>query len=164
MGATMAVVSGVATLASVSQQRKAFQLQAAQFEEQKEMSKLQTGADVIAREQSLFYQLATLSASTAARGGVVSQTEGTQGAFVRGEKKLAANDIRNIKLMGFTQQRNFGLSAAQARASGKSALMSGLASATGTIAGTAMKAPPGKAGYKPGTIGAFGQQLKNEWS
>ena len=30
----MAVVSGVATLASVSQQRKAFQAQAAQFEEQ----------------------------------------------------------------------------------------------------------------------------------
>ena len=83
---------------------------------------------------------------------------------MRGERKLAANDIRNIKLMGFTQQRNFGLSAAQARASGKSALMSGLASATGTIAGTAMKSP-GKAGaYKPGTMRAFGQQIKSEWS
>ena len=150
MGATMAVVSGVATLASVSQQRRAFQAQAAQFEEQKEMSSSRLALTLLLGAKPV------LSACHTKRiyGGswcCCNPTEGTQGAFVRGEKKLAANDIRNIKLMGFTQQRNFGLSAAQARASGKSALMSGLASATGTIAGTAVKAPGKAGGYKPGT-------------
>ncbi len=160
MGATMAVASAGVTLMAANQQRKAFQMQAAQYEEQREMSKLQTDADVLARQNSLFYQLSSLNAAQAGGNVSVGNFGDSGSAFRTNEKKLASNDIRNIKLMGYTQQRNFGLSAAMARSSAQSSMLSGIAGATGTIGGAVMKSP----GPRPGTFSAFRRQIKNEWT
>ena len=160
MGATMAVASAGVTLMAANQQRKAFQMQAAQYEEQREMSKLQTDADVLARQNSLFYQLSSLNAAQAGGNVSVGNFGDSGSAFRTNEKKLASNDIRNIKLMGYTQQRNFGLSAAMARSSAQSSMRSGIAGATGTIGGAGMKSP----GPRPGTFSAFRRQIKNEWT
>ena len=96
MGATMAVASAGVTLMAANQQRKAFQMQAAQYEEQKEMSKLQTDADVLARQNSLFYQLSSLNAAQAGGNVSVGNFGDSGSAFRTNEKKLASNDIRNI--------------------------------------------------------------------
>ena len=160
MGATASIVSAGVALASANQQRKAYQMQAAQYGEQLELSKLQADADVLARQNNLFYQIASLNASTAGSGGVVGNYGDSSDAFGTNERKLAANDIRNIKIMGYSTQRQFGLSQAMARSSAQSAMLGGLSSAAGTIGATAIKTP----GPNRGTLTGFRDQLRKEWT
>lgn len=158
MGATMAVASAGVTLVGAMQQRAAYRMQARQFEEQKEMAGLQMGADVISRENNLFSILASLDASSASRG-VVGGPSGNTG-LRSGENKYAAQDIRNIKIMGYSNMRNFGLSAASAKMSGRAAVTSALGSAGSAIGGASLKTP----GPTQGTLTGFKTQLQREWS
>lgn len=160
MGATAAIVSAGVALAAANQQRKAYQMESAQLGEQKELAKLQSSADAIARDQNLFYQLASLNASTAGSGGVVGNYGDSSDAFGTNERKLAANDIRNIKIMGYSTQRQFGLSQAMARSGGQSAMLTGLAKAGGSIGSAALQSP----GPNEGTLSAFRTQLRKEWT
>ena len=157
MGATMAVASAGVTLVGAMQQRAAYRMQARQSEEQKEMAGLQMGAEVNQREKTLLAILAGLDASSASRG-VVGGPNANQGLRL-GEKQYANQDIRNIKIMGYSNMRNFGLSAASSRMSGRAAITSALGSSFGTIGSVAAKSPGGGSNFS-----AFRQQLKNELS
>lgn len=162
MGASMALASVGVTLVGAMQQRAAFRMQARQAEEQKEMAGLQMGADVISRENNLFSILASLDTSSASRG-VVGGPTGNTGLRL-GENKYSDQDIRNIKIMGYSNMRNFGLSAASAKMSGRAAMTSALGSSAGTIGGAVLGSPGVKGGPEAGTFSAFRTQLRKEFT
>lgn len=134
MGGAMALqVAGLGlTFMSMQQQRKAYEMEAASYREQAEMNKIEALQQENERNSQLRRQLAALGTSMSAQG-VALGTSASVSALEEDERKMAANDIASIRLMGQSQRRKYGLSAAGAKAGAKGALYSGATQIAGGI-------------------------------
>jgi len=119
-------------LMAMQQQRKSYEMEAASYREQAEMNKIEALQQENERNRQLRIQLAALGTSMSAQG-VALGTSASVSAIEEDEKQLARSDIESIRLMGMSQRRRYGLSAAGSRAAGRGALYGGLASAAGGI-------------------------------
>jgi len=97
------------------------------------MAKIEAGQQEEARRLLLRKQLASLGTSMSSQG-VALGTSPSVLALGDDEKKLANQDIANIRLMGLANRRKYELSAAGSRAAGKAAVLGGFAK---TAAGAA---------------------------
>ena len=131
MGVGLQVASLFVGLQAAQMQKQAYEAQAAAYEEQKEMAKIEAAQQESSRRDVLRRQLASLGTSMSSQG-VALGTSPSVLALADDEKKLAKQDIANIRLMGMSNRRKYELSASGARAAGSSAQMSGFAkTATG---------------------------------
>ncbi len=131
MGVGLQVASLFVGLQAAQMQKQAYEAQAAAYEEQKEMAKIEAAQQESSRRDVLRRQLASLGTSMSSQG-VALGTSPSVLALADDEKKLAKQDIANIRLMGMSNRRKYELSASGARAAGSSAQMAGFAkTATG---------------------------------
>jgi|TARA_R100000149_G_scaffold46600_1_gene18792 DNA-binding transcriptional regulator PaaX len=140
MGATVALQAAglFVGLQAARAQAQVYEAQAQAYEEQKEMAKIESSQMEAERRDLLRRQLASLGTSMSSQG-VALGTSPSVLALAEDEKKLAKNDIANIKLMGLTNRRKYALSASGARAGARATTIGGFAkTATGaaTIIGT----------------------------
>lgn len=134
MGAAVALqAAGLGlTFMSMQQQRKSYEMEAASYREQAEMNKIEALQQENERNAQLRRQLAALGTSMSAQG-VALGTSASVSALEEDERRMAASDISSIRLMGMSQRRKYGLSAAGAKAGGKAALYSGATQIAGGI-------------------------------
>lgn len=119
-------------LQAAKAQAQAYEAQAQAYEEQKEMAKIESSQMEAERRNLLRRQLASLGTSMSSQG-VALGTSPSVLALAEDEKKLAKNDIANIKLMGLSNRRKYALSAAGARAGAQATRIGAFAkTATGT--------------------------------
>tara|TARA_R100001463_G_scaffold30894_6_gene70116 strand:+ start:601 stop:1017 length:417 start_codon:yes stop_codon:yes gene_type:complete len=133
MGVGLQVASLVMTMKAANMQKSAYEMEARSYEEQKEMAKIEAGQQEEARRLLLRKQLASLGTSMSSQG-VALGTSPSVLALGDDEKKLANQDIANIRLMGLANRRKYELSAAGSRAAGKAVVLGGFAK---TAAGAA---------------------------
>ena len=166
MGSTMAIVSAGVSLIAAKQKSDAYKLQAQSYEEQRKQRKIEMQSQVLARERTLFAQMAALRASAASRGGAIG-TGGSNAALRLNEQNMAALDVNKIRVMGYSDMRRLSIGSAISRQSAKSAMTSGVAGAIGTI-GTGIQNAPGYSapGSKnvvgAGTTKGFFKSLRSE--
>ena len=117
MGASVALQAAglFVGLQAAKAQAKAYEAQAQAYEEQKEMAKIEASQQEADRRDMLRRQLASLGTNMSSQG-VALGTSPSVLALAEDEKKLAKNDIANIKLMGLSNRRKYALSASGARA------------------------------------------------
>lgn len=134
MGGAMALqAAGLGlTFLSMQQTRKSYEMEAASYREQAEMNKIEALQQENERNAQLRRQLAALGTSMSAQG-VALGTSASVSALEEDERKMAANDIASIRLMGQSQRRKYGLSAAGSKAAGKAALYSGATQIAGGV-------------------------------
>lgn len=131
MGVGLQVASLMMTMKATNMQKSVYEMEARSYEEQKEMAKIEAGQQEEARRLLLRKQLASLGTSMSSQG-VALGTSPSVLALADDEKKLAKQDISNIRLMGLSNRRKYELSAAGSRAAGKAAVLGGFAkTATG---------------------------------
>ena len=133
MGASVALQAAglFVGLQAARAQAQAYEAQAQAYEEQKQLSKIDALQQEADRRDLLRRQLASLGTSMSSQG-VALGTSPSVLALADDEKKLAKQDIANIRLMGMSNRRKYELSASGARAAGSSAQMAGFAkTATG---------------------------------
>ena len=118
--AAMSVAQGI-------QANKAYQAEAAQYEEQAETARVAAIQDEAARRRELAKILATQQAVRAGSGQDVFS--GTGAALRKSTIDAAERDILTAQVNYLSRQRSFGLGADQARASGTGALIGGFAGA-----------------------------------
>jgi hypothetical protein len=134
--ATAAGISQAATVASIGttvvgavNQSKAYEAQAAQYEDEAETARVAALQDEVRRRQQLASVLATQQSIRAGSGG-----ELFSGSVRNATIKAAEKDIRISQLNYLKKQRSFGLGAAQSRASASSAMVAGFGSAASQFA------------------------------
>ena len=128
MGVGLQVASLFVGLQAAQMQKQAYEAQAAAYEEQKEMAKIEAAQQESSRRDVLRRQLASLGTSMSSQG-IALGTSPSVLALADDEKKLAKQDIGNIRLMGMSNRRKYELSASGARAAGSAAQMAGFAKA-----------------------------------
>jgi hypothetical protein len=133
MGVGLQVAGLMMSMKAANMQKSAYEMEARSYEEQKEMAKIEAGQQEEARRLLLRKQLASLGTSMSSQG-VALGTSPSVLALGDDEKKLANQDIANIRLMGLANRRKYELSAAGSRAAGKAAVLGGFAK---TAAGAA---------------------------
>jgi hypothetical protein len=121
-------------LMAAQQARKAAEIEAQAYEEQKDLAEIQSGQQEIERNKKLRMQLAALSTSMSGQGISLGTSSSTEALRVD-EERTALADVSAIKLMGQVERRKFSLSAASSRAKGQAATMSGFAKTAGGIYG-----------------------------
>ena len=126
MGASVALQAAglFVGLQAAKAQAKAYEAQAQAYEEQKEMAKIEASQQEADRRDMLRRQLASLGTSMSSQG-VALGTSPSVLALAEDEKKLAKNDIANIKLMGLSNRRKYALSASGARAGASATRLGG---------------------------------------
>lgn len=132
MGMGMQIAGVFLGLMAAQQARKAAEMEAQAYEEQKDLAEIQSGQQEIERNRKLRMQLASLSASMANQGTALGTSASTE-ALRLDEEKMALADVSSIRLMGQVERRKYSLSAASSRASGQAATISGFAKAAGSI-------------------------------
>ena len=129
VGVGLQAIGVIAGLAAAQQQAKAYRLQQQQYKEQAEMAKIEADQKEVQRSEQLRRTLAALGVSGSARGVSAGPSSQSQSALAADEKKMAANDISSIRLMGSSQRRKFELSAQSAGVGAKAATLGGIAGA-----------------------------------
>tara|TARA_R100001440_G_scaffold5048_2_gene11044 strand:+ start:791 stop:1207 length:417 start_codon:yes stop_codon:yes gene_type:complete len=128
----MGVETQIASLAfnfmAAQQQRSAYEMEAQLYEEQKDMEAIKTSQQISQVNRKLRMQLASLDSSMSAQG-IALGTSASTTALENDEIKLASNDISSIKLMGLSNRRKYGLSAASSRAKAQSVTLGSFAKA-----------------------------------
>lgn len=145
---TMAVMS----VAQGIQANKAYQAEAAQYEEQAETARVAAIQDEAARRRELAKILATQQAVRAGSGQDVFS--GTGAALRKSTIAAAERDILTAQVNYLSRQRSFGLGADQARASGTGALIGGFANAAKSASGISFGGSTG-GGFSPGGMGDY---------
>ena len=136
MGMQLQIAGAFLGLMAAQQQRKAYQMEAAAYREQAEMTKIEAAQKENERNRKLRLQLASLGTSMSAQG-VALGTSPSVLALADDEEKIAAADISSIRLMGMSQRRRYELSASGSEAAGSAAMMGGfIKSATGIYSAT----------------------------
>ena len=130
MGVEMQIASAIIGLASVRQQKAAYDMEAEAYKEQAEMASLQADQQEAERNKQLRRQLASLGTSMSSQG-VALGTSPSVSALRTDEIKVAKADINNIRLMGQSNRRKYEISAAGSKAAGKAAVLGGLAKTAG---------------------------------
>ena len=132
MGMELQVASMFMGLMAAQQARKAAEMEARAYEEQKDLAEIQSGQQEIERNRKLRMQLAALSTSMSAQGTSLGTSASTE-ALRLDEEALAKADVNSIRLMGQVERRKYSLSAASSRASGQAATINGFSKAMGSI-------------------------------
>lgn len=132
MGVQMQIAGLFMGLMAAQQARKAAEIEAQAYEEQKDLAEIQSGQQEIERNKKLRMQLAALSTSMAGQGTSLGTSASTEALRVD-EERTALSDVSAIKLMGQVERRKFTLSAASSRAKGQAATMSGFAKTVGGL-------------------------------
>jgi len=132
MGMELQVASMFMGLMAAQQARKAAEMEARAYEEQKDLAEIQSGQQEIERNRKLRMQLAALSTSMSAQGTSLGTSASTE-ALRLDEEALAKADVNSIRLMGQIERRKYSLSAASSRASGQAATINGFSKAMGSI-------------------------------
>jgi len=132
MGMGLQVAGVFMGLMAAQQARKAAEMEARAYEEQKDLAEIQSGQQEIERNRKLRMQLAALSTSMSGQGTSLGTSASTE-ALRRDEEALAKADVNSIRLMGQVERRKYSLSAASSRASGQAATISGFSKAMGGI-------------------------------
>jgi len=132
MGVEMQIASVGLSLLGAQAQRKAYQAEAAAYNEQADMAGIQSDQQEISRREQLRRQLASLGTSMSAQGVALGTSPSVE-ALERGEVKIASSDISSIRLMGLSNRRKYGLSAAGSMASAKAATIGSMANAGSSI-------------------------------
>ena len=112
----------LATLAGGQMEKNAYKLEEQSYREQADMAKIEADQKMVQRDLELRRQLASLGASMAGQG-VALGTSGSISALDFGERKLAKDDMRSIKLMGLGRRRNLLTSAAMSKTKGRAAVI-----------------------------------------
>ena len=128
--AVMMAFSVGSTLLAAKMQRDAYEAEAQANEEQAEMATMEADQQHNARRQQFLQIMSALNVSESSRGLSIG-TGGSSKALRENELNLAKSDLSSIRVMGFNKTRQFKLGANQSRLSGKSSVLSGLASAGG---------------------------------
>ncbi len=132
MGVELQVASLVLGLAGANQAKKAYELEAQSYQEQKDLSEIQSGQQERDRLKMLRMQLASLGTSMSAQGVALGTSASTL-ALEKDEINIANRDIDAIKLMGMSNQRRFSLSARGSKMAAKGAMVAGFSKATSGI-------------------------------
>jgi hypothetical protein len=132
MGVELQVASLVLGLAGANQAKKAYELEAQSYQEQKDLSEIQSGQQERDRLKMLRMQLASLGTSMSSQGVALGTSASTL-ALEKDEINIANRDIDAIKLMGMSNQRRFSLSARGSKMAAKGAMISGFSKATSSI-------------------------------
>jgi len=111
-------------LQAAKAQAKTYEAQAAAYEEQKEMAKIESSQMEAERRDLLRRQLASLGTSMSSQG-IALGTSPSVLALAEDEKKMAKTDIGKIKLMGMANRRKDELSASGARAGASATRLAG---------------------------------------
>jgi len=128
MGVGLQVAGVFAGLQAAKAQAKVYEAQAAAYNEQKEMAKIESSQMEAERRDLLRRQLASLGTSMSAQG-VALGTSPSVLALADDEKKMAKVDIDKIKLMGMANRRKYELGAAGSKASASATRIGGFAKA-----------------------------------
>lgn len=132
MGMGLQVASIGLKLYGASQERKAYELEAQSYEEQKDLAAIQSSQQERDRLRMLRTQLASLGTAMGAQGVALGTSPSTL-ALEKDEIKIANRDIDRIRLMGMSNQRKFGLSARGSRLAAKGAIIGGFSKSVGGI-------------------------------
>ena len=132
MGVELQVASLVLGLAGANQAKKAYELEAQSYQEQKDLSEIQSGQQERDRLRMLRMQLASLGTSMSSQGVALGTSASTL-ALEKDEINIANRDIDAIKLMGMSNQRRFSLSARGSKMAAKGAIIAGFSKATSSI-------------------------------
>ena len=128
----MQIASAFIGIMAAQAQRKAYQMEAAAYREQAEMSKIEAAQKENERNRKLRLQLASLGTSMSAQG-VALGTSPSVLALADDEERIAASDIASIRLMGQSQRRRYELSASGSEAAGSAAMLGGFMKSAGTF-------------------------------
>ena len=129
MGVGLQVAGVFAGLQAAKAQARVYEAQAAAYNEQKEMAKIESSQMEAERRDLLRRQLASLGTSMSAQGVAIGTSPSVL-ALADDEKKMAKVDIDKIKLMGMANRRKYELGAA-AKASASATRIGGFAAAAG---------------------------------
>ena len=131
MGAQLQIASLGLGFIAAQQQRSIYEMEAQLHRENAEMAKIQASQEERERRQQLRKQLASLGTSMSAQG-VALGTSPSVLALEEDERRIANEDIANIKLMGMTNRRTYQLSAKSSEAGATATTLGGFAkTATG---------------------------------
>ncbi|BAQ86954.1 hypothetical protein [uncultured Mediterranean phage uvMED] len=130
MGSPAIFISVATTLVGAKLQKDAYETEAQANEEQANMAELEAEQQSGARRNQFLQMMSALNVSEGSRGISVGQG-GSSKALQENEKKYLASDLSSIKLMGMNKARQYRIGASQSRLSGKAALISGVAGASG---------------------------------
>lgn len=128
MGWQMQAVAAVGSLMAAKASADAYANDAQSAYEASQMAKVEAQDQELDRMAQLRDQLSTLDSDFAGRGVSVGTSQ-TVGNFRRAEKKFADKDIKSIRLMGQSKQRQYNLKASSSKKLGKVAYLSGVAKA-----------------------------------
>lgn len=124
MGAQLQIASLGLGFIAAQQQRGIYEMEAQSYREQAEMAKIQASQQERDRREQLRRQLASLGTSMSAQG-VALGTSASVLTLEKDERRIANEDIANIKLMGMSNRRKYQLSAAGSRAAGRATTLGG---------------------------------------
>lgn len=127
----LVIAGALARVAKGIQAKKAADLEAQQFEEEAENARVAGVQDETQRRRELQRVLGTQQAIRAGRG--LDLFSGSSKALRKDTIDNAERDIRTSQINYLSQQRKFGLGAAQSRANGRGALISGFGSAASSL-------------------------------
>lgn len=151
MEAALLAATAAMSVAQGIQANKAYQAEAAQYEEQADNARVAAIQDEAARRRELASILATQQAVRAGTGQDVFS--GTGDNLRKSTIAAAERDILTAQVNYLSRQRSFGLGADQARASGTGALIGGFANAIKAGSGISFGGSSGGGGFSPGGMG-----------
>jgi len=105
------------------QAKKAYELEAQSYQEQKDLAAIESSQQENQRLKNLRMQLASLGTAMSAQGVALGTSRSTL-ALERDEISIANRDIDRIRLMGASTARRYELSARGSRLAAKGATMS----------------------------------------
>lgn len=126
-----AVSAGLGFMGAV-QAKKAYELEAQSYREQKDLAEIDSYQQENQRLRTLRMQLASLGTSMSAQGIALGTSPSTL-ALERDEITIANRDIDRIRLMGKGVSRRYSLSAKGSGYAAKGALISGFAKGASDI-------------------------------
>ena len=128
MGMGLQVAGLFVGLQAAKTQARVYEAQAAAYNEQKEMAKIEASQMEAERRDLLRRQLASLGTSMSSQG-VALGTSPSVLALADDEKRMAKVDIGKIKLMGMANRRKYELGATGAKASASATRLAGFTKA-----------------------------------
>lgn len=114
------------------QAKKAYELEAQSYQEQKDLAGIQSSQQERDRLRMLRMQLASLGTSMGSQGVALGTSPSTL-ALEKDEINIANRDIDSIRLMGMSNQRKFSLSAKGSKLAAKGQMIAGFSKATSGI-------------------------------
>jgi hypothetical protein len=126
------IISAGAAVYQGVQAKGQAEIMEAGYREQQDIAKLQAIQEANDRRERLRMILAS-QAAVAASSGIQLDASRSFLAAKKAEIESADRDVRNIQLFGASQQRQFGIAAKGASASGKASLYGGFLSAGGSL-------------------------------